>query len=107
MAKKPAGRYSGGMQKEVRPCVLSDSQAQNAFLDEPTTGLDTQSRAAIWEYLEGLNKKEGITIFLTTQYLEEADRLCRELSIYRSREADCEWHSFRPKGGGGRRHGSL
>jgi ABC-2 type transport system ATP-binding protein len=51
------------------------------FLDEPTTGLDPQSRAAIWTYLEKLNKEEGITIFLTTQYLEEADRLCKRLSI--------------------------
>jgi len=51
------------------------------FLDEPTTGLDPQSRAAIWAYLDKLNKKEGTTIFLTTQYMEEADRLCRQLSI--------------------------
>jgi ABC-2 type transport system ATP-binding protein len=51
------------------------------FLDEPTTGLDTQSRAGIWEYLEGLNKKERLTIFLTTQYLEEADRLCSRLAV--------------------------
>ena len=51
------------------------------FLDEPTTGLDPQSRAAIWEYLERLNKEEGITIFLTTQYMEEADKLCRQLAI--------------------------
>jgi ABC-2 type transport system ATP-binding protein len=51
------------------------------FLDEPTTGLDPQSRAAIWSYLEKLNKEDGITIFLTTQYLEEADKLCKSLSI--------------------------
>jgi ABC-2 type transport system ATP-binding protein len=51
------------------------------FLDEPTTGLDPQSRAAIWDYLEKLNREEGITIFLTTQYMEEADKLCRRLSI--------------------------
>ena len=51
------------------------------FLDEPTTGLDPQSRAAIWSYLEKINKQEDITIFLTTQYLEEADKLCKRLSI--------------------------
>jgi ABC-2 type transport system ATP-binding protein len=51
------------------------------FLDEPTTGLDPQSRTAIWSYLEKLNKEEDITIFLTTQYLEEADKLCKRLSI--------------------------
>jgi ABC-2 type transport system ATP-binding protein len=51
------------------------------FLDEPTTGLDPQSRAAIWLYLKRLNREEKITIFLTTQYLEEADKLCDRLSI--------------------------
>ena len=50
-------------------------------MDEPTTGLDRLSRAAVWDYLDQLNKKEGITIFLTTQYLEEADRLCERLCI--------------------------
>lgn len=50
------------------------------FLDEPTTGLDPQSRAAIWAYLKQLNE-QGITIFITTQYLEEVDRLCRRLAI--------------------------
>jgi ABC-2 type transport system ATP-binding protein len=51
------------------------------FLDEPTIGLDPQSRAAIWHYLEELNKTQGVTIFLTTQYLDEADKLCKRLSI--------------------------
>ena len=51
------------------------------FLDEPTTGLDPQSRARLWEYLEHLNRDEGTTIFLTTQYLEEANNLCHRLSI--------------------------
>ena len=51
------------------------------FLDEPTTGLDPQSRTAIWSYLERLNKEDHITIFLTTQYLEEADKLCKRLAI--------------------------
>jgi ABC-2 type transport system ATP-binding protein len=56
-------------------------QPKLLFLDEPTTGLDPQSRAAIWEYLSKLNKEEGITIFLTTQYMEEADKLCQRLYI--------------------------
>jgi ABC-2 type transport system ATP-binding protein len=51
------------------------------FLDEPTIGLDPQSRAAIWRYLEELNKTQGVTIFLTTQYLDEADKLCKRLAI--------------------------
>jgi ABC-2 type transport system ATP-binding protein len=81
VAKKPAGRYSGGMRKRLDLACALIHKPRLLFLDEPTTGLDTQSRAAIWEYLEGLNKREGITIFLTTQYLEEADRLCHEVSI--------------------------
>ena len=80
-AEKPAGRYSGGMRKRLDLACALIHRPKLLFLDEPTTGLDAQSRIAIWEYLEGLNKNEGVTIFLTTQYLEEADRLCRELSI--------------------------
>lgn len=81
VAKKPAGRYSGGMRKRLDLASALIHRPKLLFLDEPTTGLDTQSRTAIWEYLEGLNRDEGITIFLTTQYLEEADRLCREVSV--------------------------
>jgi len=81
VARKPAGRYSGGMRKRLDLASALINKPRLLFLDEPTTGLDAQSRTAIWEYLESLNKKEGITIFLTTQYLEEADRLCQRLSI--------------------------
>jgi ABC-2 type transport system ATP-binding protein len=81
VASKLAGRYSGGMRKRLDLASALIHRPKLLFLDEPTTGLDTQSRAALWDYLEGLNKEDGITIFLTTQYLEEADRLCRELSI--------------------------
>jgi ABC-2 type transport system ATP-binding protein len=81
VAKKPAGRYSGGMRKRLDLASALIHKPRLLFLDEPTTGLDSQSRAAIWEYLENLNKKEGLTIFLTTQYLEEADRLCRRLAV--------------------------
>ncbi len=81
VGNKPAGRYSGGMRKRLDLASALIHEPKLLFLDEPTTGLDTQSRVAIWEYLEGLNKKQGITIFLTTQYLEEADRLCRQLSV--------------------------
>jgi ABC-2 type transport system ATP-binding protein len=80
-ANKPAGRYSGGMRKRLDLISALIHNPSVLFLDEPTTGLDAQSRTAIWEYLEDLNRKEGKTIFLTTQYLEEADRLCRQLSI--------------------------
>jgi ABC-2 type transport system ATP-binding protein len=80
-ANKPAGRYSGGMKKRLDLASALIHKPKLIFLDEPTTGLDPQSRAAIWDYLEKLNKEEGITVFLTTQYMEEADRLCRQLSI--------------------------
>ncbi len=80
-ADKPAGRYSGGMKKRLDLASALIHQPKLLFLDEPTTGLDPQSRASIWGHLEELNKNQGITIFLTTQYLDEADKLCRRLSI--------------------------
>ena len=51
------------------------------FLDEPTLGLDIQTRSVIWDYLEKLNKENGLTIFITTHYLEEADLLCDRIAI--------------------------
>jgi daunorubicin resistance ABC transporter ATP-binding subunit len=81
VADKAAGRYSVGMKKRLDLASALVHKPKLLFLDEPTTGLDPQSRAAIWVYLEKLNREEDITIFLTTQYLEEADRLCRQLSI--------------------------
>jgi ABC-2 type transport system ATP-binding protein len=80
-ADKRAGRYSGGMKKRLDLASTLVHKPRVLFLDEPTTGLDPQSRATVWDYLEELNEKEGITIFLTTQYLEEADRLCQRLCI--------------------------
>jgi ABC-2 type transport system ATP-binding protein len=80
-ADKRAGRYSGGMKKRLDLASTLVHKPKILFLDEPTTGLDPQSRATVWDYLEELNKKDGITIFLTTQYLEEADRLCQRLCI--------------------------
>ena len=80
-ADKRARNYSGGMKKRLDLATALVHRPKLLFLDEPTTGLDPQSRAAIWAYLEKLNKNEGTTIFLTTQYMEEADRLCRQLSI--------------------------
>ena len=80
-ADKRAGRYSGGMKKRLDLASTLVHKPKILFLDEPTTGLDPQSRATVWDYMEELNKKEAITIFLTTQYLEEADRLCGRLCI--------------------------
>jgi len=77
-ADKRSAYYSGGMKKRLD--LASTHRPKILFLDEPTTGLDPQSRAQVWSYLKGLNQ-EGITIFITTQYLEEVDRLCRRLAI--------------------------
>ena len=80
-AERPAGSYSGGMRKRLDLATGLIHRPHLLFLDEPTTGLDPQNRAGIWSHLEELNKKEGLTIFLTTHYLEEADRLCGRLAI--------------------------
>jgi ABC-2 type transport system ATP-binding protein len=80
-ANKRARNYSGGMKKRLDLATALVHRPKLLFLDEPTTGLDPQSRAAIWTYLEKLNKEEGTTIFLTTQYMEEADKLCKQLAI--------------------------
>jgi ABC-2 type transport system ATP-binding protein len=80
-ADRRARNYSGGMKKRLDLATALIHKPKILFLDEPTTGLDPQSRAAIWTYLEKLNKEDGITIFLTTQYLEEADKLCKRLCI--------------------------
>jgi ABC-2 type transport system ATP-binding protein len=80
-AERPAGSYSGGMRKRLDLATGLVHQPQILFLDEPTTGLDPQTRANLWVYLERLNKQERLTIFLTTHYMEEADRLCQRLAI--------------------------
>ena len=80
-ADRRGRNYSGGMKKRLDLATALVHKPKILFLDEPTTGLDPQSRAAIWSYLEKLNKEEHITIFLTTQYLEEADKLCKRLAI--------------------------
>jgi len=80
-ADRRAAYYSGGMKKRLDLASSLVHKPKLLFLDEPTTGLDPQSRAGIWKYLRKLNKEEGITIFLTTQYLEEADKLCDRLAI--------------------------
>lgn len=79
-ADKRAGYYSGGMKKRLDLASTLVHDPKLLFLDEPTTGLDPQSRASIWSYLKQLNDR-GITIFMTTQYMDEVDRLCRRLAI--------------------------
>jgi len=72
--------YSGGMKRRLDLASALVHQPQVLFLDEPTTGLDPASRLTVWEEMRRINA-EGTTVFLTTQYLEEADQLCHELAI--------------------------
>jgi ABC-2 type transport system ATP-binding protein len=73
--------YSGGMQRRLDLAAALVHRPKIVFLDEPTTGLDPISREAIWRYVRELNRREGVTFFLTTQYLEEADRLAGVCAI--------------------------
>ncbi|MBI0584778.1 MAG: ATP-binding cassette domain-containing protein [Methanomassiliicoccus sp.] len=77
---RKAGTYSGGMRRRLDLATALVSDPEVLFLDEPTTGLDPQSRRAIWDHIRDLNRK-GTTIFLTTQYMEEADQLAHRLCI--------------------------
>jgi ABC-2 type transport system ATP-binding protein len=79
--KKRVGQYSGGMRRRLDLALALVNDPDILFLDEPTTGLDPSSRLAIWDEVRRLNKDLGMTIFLTTQYLEEADRLADEVAI--------------------------
>ena len=75
------GTYSGGMRRRLDLALALVHSPSIIFLDEPTTGLDPHSRAALWEEVRRLSRDEGVTIFLTTQYLEEADVLARRVGI--------------------------
>ena len=73
--------YSGGMKRRVDLAAALIHNPEVLFLDEPTTGLDPASRAKVWEEVQRLNRDLGMTIFLTTQYLEEADALADRVGI--------------------------
>ncbi len=73
--------YSGGMKRRLDLALALVHRPRVLFLDEPTTGLDPQSRAALWEEVGRLSREEGVTVFLTTQYLEEADVLADRVGI--------------------------
>ncbi len=80
VADKRAETFSGGMKKRLDAATVLVHRPPLVFLDEPTTGLDPKARMRLWDYFERLNE-QGSTVFLTTQYLEEADRLCDRLSV--------------------------
>jgi ABC-2 type transport system ATP-binding protein len=73
--------YSGGMKRRLDLAMSLIHRPRILFLDEPTTGLDPQSRTAIWAEVRRLAREEGVTVFLTTQYLEEADVLSDRIAI--------------------------
>jgi ABC-2 type transport system ATP-binding protein len=75
------GTYSSGMKRRLDLAAALVHEPEVLFLDEPTTGLDPSSRAAVWEEVRRLNVVRGMTIFLTTQYLEEADALADRVGI--------------------------
>ena len=80
-ADRVVGGYSGGMQRRLDIALGLVHRPQVLFLDEPTTGLDPEVRADLWEEIARLATGEGLTILLTTHYLEEADRLASRLAI--------------------------
>jgi ABC-2 type transport system ATP-binding protein len=79
--RRPISTYSGGMRRRLDLAAALVHNPEVLFLDEPTTGLDPVSRARVWEEVRRLNAELGVTIFLTTQYLEEADELADRVGI--------------------------
>jgi ABC-2 type transport system ATP-binding protein len=80
-ADRKVGGYSGGMKRRLDLALALAHEPRILFLDEPTTGLDIQSRTALWEEVARLAAEDGVTVFLTTQYLEEADVLADRVGI--------------------------
>jgi ABC-2 type transport system ATP-binding protein len=80
-ADRKVGGYSGGMKRRLDLGLALVHRPRILFLDEPTTGLDIQSRTALWDEVARLSKDDGVTVFLTTQYLEEADVLADRVGI--------------------------
>ncbi len=78
---KKVQTFSGGMRRRLELACGLINRPKVLFLDEPTLGLDVQTRAATWEYIKTLKKEYGMTLFMTTHYLEEADNLCDRIAI--------------------------
>jgi len=74
-------KFSGGMKRRLEIARGLLHHPQIFFLDEPTLGLDPQTRHKIWEYLRALNQKEGVTIFFTTHYMDEAEKMAERLAV--------------------------
>ncbi|MBN1245690.1 ABC transporter ATP-binding protein [Candidatus Bathyarchaeota archaeon] len=79
-AKRRAGKYSGGMMRRINLAMALVHDPEIAFLDEPTVGMDPQSRRAVWDFIREL-RKQNKTVLLTTHYMEEAEELCDRVGI--------------------------
>jgi ABC-2 type transport system ATP-binding protein len=80
-SEKKAKTYSGGMKRRLQLAMGLVHDPSLLFLDEPSLGLDIQTRSKMWDYVKKLNEDRGITVFMTTHYLEEADALCDRVAI--------------------------
>ncbi len=98
-ADRRAGTYSGGMRRRLDLAMALVHQPNVLFLDEPTTGLDPASRRDVWNEVRRLNQELGITIFLTTQYLEEADELADTVAILNAGQIAIEGSPAKLKAG--------
>ncbi len=85
VADKQAEEFSGGMKKRLDAATALVHEPPLVFLDEPTTGLDPKARNRLWEYFRTINDR-GTTVFLTTQYLKEADELCERVAVIQEGE---------------------
>jgi ABC-2 type transport system ATP-binding protein len=97
------GTYSGGMQRRLDIATSLLARPRVLFLDEPTTGLDPQSRRALWDEIRRL-RNDGVTVFLTTQYLEEADQLADRLAVIDNGEVIAEGSPIELKRQHGKKH---
>lgn len=80
-ANRKVQTYSGGMRRRLEIASGLINHPRLLFLDEPTLGLDVQTRTAVWEYIKKLKEDYGMTLFMTTHYLEEADGICDRIAI--------------------------
>jgi ABC-2 type transport system ATP-binding protein len=80
-AKRKVSTYSGGMRRRLELASGLINRPKLLFLDEPTLGLDVQTRAAVWEYIRRLKVEFHMTLFMTTHYLDEADNLCDRIAL--------------------------
>ncbi|MEL9990145.1 MAG: ATP-binding cassette domain-containing protein [Thermoproteus sp.] len=80
-ANRPVGNYSTGMRKKLEIATALLHSPEVLFLDEPTIGLDVNARAMLWDLIRTVNREFGVTILLTTHYMEEADALCGRVAI--------------------------